>query len=52
MLLLLRLQRPVIAVTAAEKADDLRSDAVDFVAGWNWMELIAARLPGIVRLYK
>jgi hypothetical protein len=50
--LLLRLQRPAIAATAAEEEDDLRSDAVDFEAGWDWMELIAAGLPGIVRPYK
>ena len=27
-------------------------DAVDFEAEWDWMELIAAGLPGIVRCCK
>ena len=41
----------IVAIVAilVQQEDDLRMDAVDFEAGWDWMELIAAGLHGIVR---
>tara|TARA_B110001469_G_scaffold110608_1_gene112360 strand:- start:562 stop:867 length:306 start_codon:yes stop_codon:yes gene_type:complete len=44
---LVRLQRlAIVAIVAilAQQEDDLRMDAVDFEAGWDWMELVAAGL--------
>ena len=44
----------IVAIVAilAQQEDDLRMDAVDFEAGWDWMELVAAGLSCIVSCCK